>query len=68
MGLTVRCQTDQNLTFNSQKRLFFTLNRQKCRGIITVKTFQDISNLTHLAFAIISNHVTMLSILLIVRI
>ena len=71
MGLTVRCQTDQNLTFNSQKRLFFTVNRQRCRGILTVKTFQGISNLTHLArqaFAIISNYVTMLSISLIVRI
>ena len=71
MGLTVRCQTDQNLTFNNQKGYFFTVNRQKCRGILTVKTFRGISNLTHLArqaFAIISNHVAMFSILLIVRI
>ena len=71
MGLTVRCQTDQNLTVISQKRLFFTVNRQKCREILTVKTFQGISNLTLLArqaFAMISNHLAMLSILLIVRI
>ena len=46
MGLTVSRQMAQNLTVSRRKRLFFTVNRQKCRLIITVNKFPDISNLT----------------------
>ena len=42
MGLTISCQ--KRFFFG-----FFTVNRQKCRVISTVKTFQGISNLTILA-------------------
>ena len=34
------------LTVGRQKRLFFTVNRQKCTVILTVKAFQGIANLT----------------------
>ena len=39
----------ENLTVSRRKRLFFTVDRQKCRLIITVNKFPDISNLTILA-------------------
>ena len=45
MGLTVSRQTAYNLTVNSQKWLFFTVNRQNCILLLTVKKVQGISNL-----------------------
>ena len=45
MGLNVSRQTASNLS-NDRQRLFFTINRQKCRLILTVKKFPGISNLT----------------------
>ena len=45
MELAVSRQTAHNLTVNHQKRLFLTVNRQRCGVILTVKTFQGISNL-----------------------
>ena len=34
------------LTVNRQKKFIFTLNRQKFIALLTVETFQGISNLT----------------------
>ena len=45
MGLAVSRQTAYKLTVNRQKK-FFTVNRQECRLKLTVRKFQDISNLT----------------------
>ena len=45
----VNRQLSRGLKFNcqpSQKVIFFTANRQKCRLIFTVKKFQGTSNLT----------------------
>ena len=44
-NLAVSRQTAHNLTVNHQKRLSLTVNRQRCGVILTVKTFQGISNL-----------------------
>ena len=44
----VNRQPSNGLIFNRRpsKRLFFTVNRQKCTVILTVKAFQGIANLT----------------------
>ena len=47
MWLTVSRQTALNLSVTVKKTFFFfTVNRQKCRLILTVKKFQVIANLT----------------------
>lgn len=43
--LTVSRLMAYNLTVNHQKRLFLTVNCQRCGVILTVTTFQGISNL-----------------------
>ena len=59
MGFTVSRQTASKLTANPaanrQKRLFYVVNRQKCRLRLTVKTFHGISNLTITGFWLLNN-------------
>ena len=52
MGLTVSRQTAENLSVTVKKNYFlFTVNRQKCRLILTVKKFQAYG----LPFQVIAN-------------
>ena len=43
-------RVSMGLTVSRQERLFFTVNRQKCTVILTVKAFQGIGNLTISAY------------------
>ena len=48
MGLTVSCQTALNLNLRPSKKVIFyrQLSKMQSNTVLTVKTFQGISNLT----------------------